>query len=73
MARVVVLRPAPEGYAVDVDPPLPDGLSRARTFATKLAAWTYASALWRDHGLGLRDETFIGTSRTRSGPIPSDE
>lgn len=54
---VVVIRPAPEGYSVDVDPPLPDGLNRARTFADKAAAWGYAQATWVEHRLGLRDET----------------
>lgn len=52
MARVVVLSAVPEGYAVDVSPPLPDGLSRARTFGTKVGAWSYAQGLWTDHGLG---------------------
>ena len=54
---IVVIRPAPEGYAVDVEPGLPDGLNRARTFAAKAAAWAYAQDTWREHRLGLRDET----------------
>lgn len=67
MARVVVLSAVPEGYAVDVSPPFPDGLDRSCTFATKIGAWSYAQGLWTDHGLGLRDLTDGNTGNYNAG------
>lgn len=67
---IVVLSAVPEGFAVDVRPPLPDCLNRARTFADKSAAWAYAQATWVEHRLGLRDETVgnVTQPRRQRGP-----
>jgi hypothetical protein len=59
----VILRPVDMGYFVTVDPPLPDGHDRTRTFAMKNDAWRYASGLWSEHRLPLRDETDGNTAR----------
>jgi len=64
---IVILRPVPEGYSVAVEPPLPDGEDRTRTFADKSGAWTFAQGLWTDHKLGFRDET-VGNVTKPHGP-----
>jgi hypothetical protein len=60
---LVIIRPVPEGYQVDVQPPLPDGEDRARTFADKVSAWSFAQGLWTEHRLGCVDETDGRTGR----------
>jgi hypothetical protein len=54
---LVVLRPVSAGYQVTVEPPLPDGRDRTRTYSDKVSAWAYAQGLWTDHRLGCCDET----------------
>jgi hypothetical protein len=67
---LVVLRPVPEGWRVSVEPPLPDGEDRTRTYADKVGAWTYAQGLWTDHRLGFRDESLgnVATTKPPRGP-----
>lgn len=60
---LVILRSVGMGYLVTVDPPLPDGHDRTRTFAMKNDAWGYARGLWSDHRLPLRDESGGNTAR----------
>ena len=63
----VVLRPVGMGFVVTVDPPLPDGHDRTRTFSTKDAAWNYAQATWSDNRLPLLDLSAGNVSRQFSG------
>lgn len=60
----VVIRPIGMGYEVTVNPPLPDGQDRTRTFATKHDAWGYASGIWREWHLPVRDLTEGNTGRS---------
>ncbi len=62
----VVLASAGPCWIVSVDPPLPDGSGdRSQTFATKIAAWSYAQAIWTDHRLPLRDLSAGNTARSQ--------
>jgi len=63
---LVVLRPVAEGWQISVEPPLPDGEDRTRTYGTKTAAWSYAQGLWSDFRLGFRDES-VGNVTKRNG------
>jgi hypothetical protein len=54
---LVIIRRVAEGYHVNVEPPLADREDRARTFADKIGAWSFAQGLWTQHKLGCVDET----------------
>ena len=54
---LVTIRRVPEGYFVNVEPPLPDGEDRRRTFGSKCAAFSYAGGIWSEHRLGACDMT----------------
>lgn len=54
---LVIIRRVAEGYHVDVQPPLPDGEDRARTFRDKVSAWSFAQGLWAEHKIGCCDMT----------------
>ena len=53
----VCIRPDGPAYTVMIDPPLPTGEGVARSFGSKVEAWSAAQFLWSQHRLPLRDFT----------------
>jgi hypothetical protein len=51
----VTLRPDGPLYTVNVEPTLPDGLDRSRTFGCKSQAYGHARDLWSEHRLPFKD------------------
>lgn len=51
----VTLRADGPLYTVDIEPRLPDGLDRSRTYACKSQAWGYARDLWVSTCLPFKD------------------
>jgi hypothetical protein len=62
----VTLRADGPLHVVAVDPPLPDGLDRTRTYSTKDAAFGYARELWCEHRLPFRDFSDGNTGRDQA-------
>jgi hypothetical protein len=58
----VILRPDRMGFIVTVEPPLPDGEDRTRTYAEKHSAWGFARELWCELRLPFRDESDVRTT-----------
>lgn len=54
--RTVTLLPCSDGWAVTINPPLPDGDQR-QWFHVKDWAWTYAMQLWTEHRAAFDDKT----------------
>lgn len=60
----VTIRPAGDlAWSVCIEPILPTGEGRPRTYGSKHEAFGAARVLWTEHGLPLRDMTVCETSR----------